>query len=80
MKNASKSSINDCKELGFPIFMGACMQDFLACARTRPSSNQMHFAYTPRAQNRALVWERMMINHSTLVYHVTNFNTFSRWL
>ena len=21
-----------------------------------------------------------MINHSTLVYHVTNFNTFSRWL
>ena len=24
--------------------------------------------------------KRMMINHSTLDYHVTNFNTFSRWL
>ena len=23
---------------------------------------------------------RMMINHSTLEYHVTNFNTFFRWL
>ena len=23
---------------------------------------------------------RMMINHSTLDYHVTNFNTLSRWL
>ena len=22
----------------------------------------------------------MMINHSTLEYHVTNFHTFSRWL
>ena len=26
------------------------------------------------------IYYRMMINHSTLDYHVTNFNTFSRWL
>ena len=25
-------------------------------------------------------WNRMMINHSTLEYHVTNFNTFFRRL
>ena len=24
--------------------------------------------------------DRMMINHSTLEYHVTNLNTFFRWL
>ena len=35
--------------------------------------------------SRLLPWNaisegRMMINHSTLEYHVTNFNTFFRWL
>ena len=28
----------------------------------------------------SLLHKRMMINHSTLEYHVTNFNTFFRWL
>ena len=47
-----------------------CMQDDFA----RACSRKMQ----PLGQER--VRSGMMINHSTLDYHVTNFNTLSRWL
>ena len=42
-----------------------CMQDTFARTRSRLKAKQP---------------PGMMINHSTLEYHVTNFNTFFRWL
>ena len=39
------------------------------CVAAGVGRNQCHYRIT---------W--MMINHSTLEYHVTNFNTFFRWL
>ena len=48
--------------------------------RNRTGTGSEKIDRIDRNRNRNRISGRMMINHSTLDYHVTNFNTFSRWL